>query len=238
MGIGIENTPAGMQSQVLFLADRFAVMNTANGATATPFVIQNGQVIINNALIGTAAITNAMIADAQITYAKIGAAQIADTHIINGHITNAKIQDGAITNAKIGDAQITTAKIGALQVDSLRIANNAVTIPYYAQIGATGSATAAVYYPQIVHLVVIAAVHRSSKYAGGSAIYISLWNSAGQLVARSVGGYTNGFSYGGDYWSTSSIATVSWYLNAGTYYVTIESDGQSSAGVTILGAMK
>jgi hypothetical protein len=26
MGIGVQNTPAGMQSQVLFLADRFAVM--------------------------------------------------------------------------------------------------------------------------------------------------------------------------------------------------------------------
>jgi predicted phage tail protein len=31
MGIGVQNTPAGMQSQVLFLADRFAVMTQAGG---------------------------------------------------------------------------------------------------------------------------------------------------------------------------------------------------------------
>lgn len=119
MGIGIENTPAGMQSQVLFLADRFAIMNAASGQTTVPFVVQGGQTIINNAMIGTAAITNAMIADAQITYAKIGAAQIADTHIINGHITN----------AKIGDAAVSTAKIQDLSVNTLKIAGRAVTVP-------------------------------------------------------------------------------------------------------------
>ncbi|MEB5633676.1 DUF1983 domain-containing protein, partial [Enterobacter hormaechei] len=48
MGIGVENTPSGMQSQVLFLADRFAVMTQAGGAVTLPFVIQNGQVFIND----------------------------------------------------------------------------------------------------------------------------------------------------------------------------------------------
>ncbi|AVX13788.1 phage tail protein [Stutzerimonas stutzeri] len=63
MGIGIENTPEGMQSQVLFQADRFAVINTANGVITTPFVIQDGQVFINSAVIGDASITMAKIAD-------------------------------------------------------------------------------------------------------------------------------------------------------------------------------
>lgn len=63
MGIGIENTPQGMQSQVLFQADRFAVINTANGLIASPFVIQGGQVFINSAIIGDATITMAKIAD-------------------------------------------------------------------------------------------------------------------------------------------------------------------------------
>ncbi|WP_420268456.1 DUF1983 domain-containing protein, partial [Enterobacter rongchengensis] len=43
MGIGVENTPSGMQSQVLFVADRFAVMAQAGGTVTLPFVIQNGQ---------------------------------------------------------------------------------------------------------------------------------------------------------------------------------------------------
>jgi len=64
MGLGIENTPQGMQSQVLFQADRFAVINTANGVISTPFVIQGGQVFINSAVIGDASITMAKIADA------------------------------------------------------------------------------------------------------------------------------------------------------------------------------
>ncbi|HCT8856704.1 TPA: phage tail protein, partial [Enterobacter hormaechei] len=38
MGIGVENTPSGMQSQVLFVADRFAVMAQAGGAVSLPFV--------------------------------------------------------------------------------------------------------------------------------------------------------------------------------------------------------
>ncbi|HIC0647688.1 TPA: host specificity protein J, partial [Enterobacter kobei] len=43
MGIGVENTPSGMQSQVIFLADRFAVTTAAGNGVALPFVIQNGQ---------------------------------------------------------------------------------------------------------------------------------------------------------------------------------------------------
>jgi len=64
MGIGIENTPQGMQSQVLFQADRFAVINVANGAISTPFVIQGGQVFINSAVIGDGTIGMAKIATA------------------------------------------------------------------------------------------------------------------------------------------------------------------------------
>jgi uncharacterized coiled-coil protein SlyX len=64
MGLGIENTPQGMQSQVLFQADRFAVINVANGQITTPFVIQGGQVFINSAVIGDGTIDMAKIATA------------------------------------------------------------------------------------------------------------------------------------------------------------------------------
>jgi len=62
MGIGVENSPAGMQTQVLFLADRFAVMSQIGATPKTFFAIQNGQTIINQAFIGDATITSAMIA--------------------------------------------------------------------------------------------------------------------------------------------------------------------------------
>ncbi|MCE0846039.1 phage tail protein [Buttiauxella sp. A2-C1_F] len=61
MGIGVENTPEGMQSQILFLADRFAVMAQAGGAVTLPFVIVNGQAIIRDTVIGDATISNAKI---------------------------------------------------------------------------------------------------------------------------------------------------------------------------------
>ncbi|MCM7400697.1 phage tail protein [Enterobacter hormaechei] len=61
MGIGVENTPSGMQSQVIFLADRFAVTHQAGATVTLPFVIQNGQVFIRNALIGDGTISNAKI---------------------------------------------------------------------------------------------------------------------------------------------------------------------------------
>ncbi|WP_154817145.1 DUF1983 domain-containing protein, partial [Enterobacter hormaechei] len=61
MGIGVENTPSGMQSQVLFLADRFAVMAQAGGAVTLPFVIQNGQVFIRETFIQDGTIGNTKI---------------------------------------------------------------------------------------------------------------------------------------------------------------------------------
>ncbi len=51
IGAGIENTPDGMQSQVLLAADRVAFINPANGNTTPALVTQGGQTFINEALI-------------------------------------------------------------------------------------------------------------------------------------------------------------------------------------------
>lgn len=61
MGIGVENTPSGMQSQVIFLADRFAVTTAAGNSVALPFVIQNGQTFIRDSFIQDGTISNAKI---------------------------------------------------------------------------------------------------------------------------------------------------------------------------------
>lgn len=61
MGIGVENTPSGMQSQVIFLADRFAVTTAAGNSVALPFVIQNGQTFIRASFIQDGTISNAKI---------------------------------------------------------------------------------------------------------------------------------------------------------------------------------
>ncbi|HIC1156987.1 TPA: phage tail tip protein, partial [Escherichia coli] len=47
IGAGIENTPDGMQSQVLLAADRIAMVNPANGNTKPMFVGQGDQIFMN-----------------------------------------------------------------------------------------------------------------------------------------------------------------------------------------------
>jgi hypothetical protein len=84
---------------------------------------------VTEAKIGNAAVTNAKIANAAITNAKIDNAAITEAKIYNAAVTNAKIADAAISNAKIANAAITYAKIGDAEVDTLKIAGEAVTKP-------------------------------------------------------------------------------------------------------------
>jgi len=64
MGLGVEQQPDGSyQSQILMQADRFALINERNGQITTPFVVENGQTFISQALIGNGRIQNAMIGD-------------------------------------------------------------------------------------------------------------------------------------------------------------------------------
>lgn len=61
IGLGIENGPAGLQSQFLVSADRFAVVNGINGTLSAPFVVQDGQVYINQVFINQAFIKNIVL---------------------------------------------------------------------------------------------------------------------------------------------------------------------------------
>lgn len=63
-GMALQLTARGgsVVSQVLFIADRFAIIrNAASGSYTLPFVVQNDQVFMNNALIQDGSITNAKI---------------------------------------------------------------------------------------------------------------------------------------------------------------------------------
>lgn len=63
-GMALQLTASGVSvvSQVLFIADRFAIIrNASSDAYTLPFVVQNDQVFMNNALIQDGSITNAKI---------------------------------------------------------------------------------------------------------------------------------------------------------------------------------
>ncbi|BBH46893.1 phage tail protein [Pseudomonas sp. KU43P] len=104
IGLGIENGPAGLQSQFLVSADRFAVVNGINGTLSSPFAVQGGQVFMNDAF----------IQDGTITNAKIGS-YISSTNYVAG-------QQGWILN-KSGTFEIngTVAGQGRLLINNQRL---------------------------------------------------------------------------------------------------------------------
>jgi predicted phage tail protein len=61
IALGIGNEGGLLQSQFLVRADRFAIVNGSTTTTTAPFVVQNGQVFMNEALISKAMITNGII---------------------------------------------------------------------------------------------------------------------------------------------------------------------------------
>ncbi|WP_082884052.1 host specificity protein J [Achromobacter ruhlandii] len=63
IGVGVENDKGVVTSQVLLSAQRVAVLDESSGSLKTPFVVQGGQVFMNQAFIGQASIGSAQIAD-------------------------------------------------------------------------------------------------------------------------------------------------------------------------------
>jgi len=126
IGVGVENTPNGMQSQVLILADRFAVLNTAGGqgsAVSVPFAIDNGEVFINTAFIKEASIDNAKIGEFIMSrnyvsgmmgwiIRKDGSAEFqnvsvrGDVYANNGVLNNVTINESCVIKGKLSAANI------------------------------------------------------------------------------------------------------------------------------------
>jgi len=116
IGLGIENGPAGLQSQFIVSADRFAVVNSITGGPlAVPFVVQNGQTFISSAF----------IADGTITNAKIGS-YISSTNYIAGQQGWILNKDGTLEINGIVPGQ------GRLVINSLNVsvydANNVLRV--------------------------------------------------------------------------------------------------------------
>lgn len=71
MSLGLTGSGTNVQSQCIFLVDRFVLMTAANGTYTTPFYTSNGAMYVKEAFIKNASIGTAKIADAAITMAKI-----------------------------------------------------------------------------------------------------------------------------------------------------------------------
>lgn len=71
MSLGLTGSGTNVQSQCIFLVDRFVLMTAANGTYTAPFYVSNGAMYVKEAFIKDASIGTAKIADAAITMAKI-----------------------------------------------------------------------------------------------------------------------------------------------------------------------
>ena len=131
MLLGSNASDGSSSSVVAFTADKFAVWNGNNAATA-PFIISSNTVFIDSAMIQSAAITTARIADAAVSTAKIGDAQITTAKIADANITTAKIANAQITNALIND--LDAGKINAGTISSARIDVDTLAVKKFADV--------------------------------------------------------------------------------------------------------
>ncbi|WP_241560814.1 host specificity protein J [Bordetella avium] len=185
MGVSVENTPEGMQTQVLFLADRFAFLNLANGTISTPFAIQGGQTFINDAFIGS------------LNAQKITAGEMSADRINSGSLT-AKL-------ANIDTAYINTGNIKVANIDRLRIAAGAVTGASTVVNTASASSTSTNYWSDVmtVPLGIVESTRgmlgirlEHSKRAGGdSAVQYRVLLNGNQVALASASVYNTGVWY-------------------------------------------
>ena len=83
ISLGLTGSGTNVQSQCIFLVDRFVLMTAANGTYQSPFYVTNGAMYVREAFIKNASIETAKIADAAITTAKI-AQRIQSTNYSKG----------------------------------------------------------------------------------------------------------------------------------------------------------
>ena len=140
-GFGLYND--GVTSDFAVQADRFWIAPPGSYSKIKPFIVQNGTVYIDTAMIREASIQQGKIGP--ISFGKITDAQGNPVTTVGGKLKATSIETDqlwtAIANAQtafIGSASIGYAAIGRahiqdLAVDTLKIAGNAVTIPLFGQ---------------------------------------------------------------------------------------------------------
>ena len=141
-GLASSNNDGTPSSAFIVRADKFAVIDpsdTSNSLTnspssdVVPFIISGGDTYIRSAMIENGSITNAKIANATIDDAKI--ANLDAGKIDSGTINTSRLNlDGSTITSVGGVVQIAslavnTGHIANLAVDTVKIADQAVTIP-------------------------------------------------------------------------------------------------------------
>jgi len=140
-GFGLYNS--GITSDFAVQADRFWIAPPGSYSKIKPFIVQNGTVYIDTAMIREASIQQGKIGP--ISFGKITDAFGNPVTNVGGKLKASSIetdqlwaaiataQTAFIGTASIGYGAIKAANIGDLEVNTLKIAGNAVTIPVFTQ---------------------------------------------------------------------------------------------------------
>lgn len=140
-GFGLYNS--GATSDFAVQADRFWIAPPDSYGRIKPFIVQDGSVYIDTAMIRNASIQSGMIGS--ISFGKITDINGSPVTNVGGKLKASSIetdqlwaaiataQTAFIGTASIGYGAIKAANIGDLEVNTLKIAGNAVTIPVFTQ---------------------------------------------------------------------------------------------------------
>ncbi len=228
IAVGVDNSSGISESQVLVAADRFAVIHPNGTVITTPFVIQGGQVFMNQALIGDAWIKNAMIEN--LNASKVTAGTMSADRI-DADSFFAKVAN--IDRAYIKAANIESAQIGTLQLRSGAVtAGNAVAINL--QFGA-GSGTNSVSIPFTLAdsghaLINYDYAARSSSAVAPVGANVRLLLDGAEIGRVPVINYTNAESE-----NTKSGSAIRTGLGAGYHTLTLEFPRPSGGVITVSG---
>lgn len=160
IGVGVENTGGIVESQILLSAQRVAIIDESTGALQAPFVVQGGQVFINQGFIGTAWITNANIA------------QLA--------VSTIQLQGNAVTVPKVQTFNATTS--GAGSGNWINVGSVSITLDQPGMVFA--SATGALSYGQgwVAASTRLQINGQIVSQGGGEEAYVNAAHSGGLFV--------------------------------------------------------
>ena len=208
IGVGAENNNGIITTQILLAAQRVAVLDESSGTTSAPFVIQGGQVFINQAFIGS-------IDAGKITTGTMDAQRIHTQSLI---AVLANIQTAYIVNAHIINAQVDTLKIAGQSVSVTAATSYNLT---YGQSSGSSTASVSIFIPQggvlLVQLAVDSATGAGLDYNQVAVTVTSNFGWSKNFAANQLGE----LAFHGASLVLPAAVYVSGSVGPGTYTVTL-----------------
>ena len=232
-GFGLYNS--GVTSDFAVQADRFWIAPPNSYGKIKPFIVQDGSVYIDTAMIRNASIQEGMIGS--ISFGKITDAFGNPVTNVGGKLKATSIetdqlwtaiataQTAFIGTASIGYGAIRAANIGDLEVNTLKIAGNAVTIPVFTQASWSASASS---WITVIALTVW--TDQPGYLFASSSGFISYGNGWGDTQSQLViAGVSVSYGGGAESWVSAAHSGAVW-VPAGGHSVELRFMSPSGKG--------